>query len=236
MVPASTVGGDYYDVFRVGEVDWILVGDVSGHGVTAGLSMMLIQTAVRTVIQAAGTRAHELTPKQLLSSVNAAVRSNLQKISADQYMTIMALRLERGKVTYAGLHQDVLVYRAKAHNVERIPTRGIWIGLVDDISDLLEDDHFEMADGDVLLLYTDGVTEFAAAANDNMLGTDGLASMLGTLATSNSQPSEVVTGVLERVCVTALDDDVTVLAARYESAGAKLEFSQPAGVWAQGGK
>jgi serine phosphatase RsbU (regulator of sigma subunit) len=194
-----------------------LVGDVSGHGVTAGLSMMIVQTAVRTVIQSAAARAHKLTPKELLSSVNAAVRSNLQKIHADQYMTIMALRLERGKVTYSGLHQDVLVYRARANEVERITTRGIWIGLVDDISELLEDDHFEMEDGDVLLLYTDGVTEFAA--NDNMLGTDGLASMLSRLAAESSVPNHVVQGVLERVCVTAQDDDVTVLAARYEIAG-----------------
>lgn len=219
MVPATTVGGDYYDVFRIGDVDWILVGDVSGHGVTAGLSMMIIQTAVHTVIQSAGNRADQLTPKQLLSSVNAAVRSNLQKINPDQYMTIMALRLERGKVSYAGLHQDVLVYRARANKVERIPTRGIWIGLVDDISELLDDDAFEMNDGDVLLLYTDGVTEFAA--NDNMLGTDGLASMLELLGNKSSLPTDVLQGVLERVCVGVLDDDVTVLAARYESAGVK---------------
>jgi serine phosphatase RsbU (regulator of sigma subunit) len=236
MMPAATVGGDYYDVFRVGGVDWILVGDVSGHGVTAGLSMMLVQTAVRTVIQAAGPRADQLTPKQLLTSVNAAVRSNLQKISADQYMTIMALRLERGKVTYAGLHQDVLVYRANTNQVERIPTSGVWIGLVDDISDMLEDEHFDMNDGDVLLLYTDGVTEFAAAANDNMLGTDGLASMLGALATVNSTPAELVSGVLERVCVNTLDDDVTVLAARYESADSKLEFAPQPAVSVQGGR
>jgi serine phosphatase RsbU (regulator of sigma subunit) len=219
MVPASSVGGDYYDVFRIGDVDWILMGDVSGHGVTAGLSMMLVQTAVRTVIQSAGIRTHQLTPKELLSSVNAAVRSNLQKINADQYMTIMALRLDRGKVSYAGLHQDLLVYRSRTNKVERLPTRGIWIGLVDDISELLDNDTFEMEDGDVLLLYTDGVTEFAA--NDNMLGTDGLASMLELLANKSSLPADVLQGVLERVCVGALDDDVTVLAARYESAGVK---------------
>ncbi len=215
MVPASTVGGDYYDIFRIGNADWILVGDVSGHGVTAGLSMMLIQTAVRTVFQASGVRAHQLTPKQLLSDVNASVRSNLQKISPDQYMTIMALRLEGGSVTYAGLHQDVLVYRARTKQVERIPTRGIWMGLVDDISDLLDDDRFEMHDGDVLLLYTDGVTE--CATNDNMLGTDGLASMLGSIAEKSSAPSDVIQGVLEQVCVSVLDDDVTVLAARYDA-------------------
>jgi serine phosphatase RsbU (regulator of sigma subunit) len=225
MVPASSVGGDYYDVFRIDGVDWILMGDVSGHGVTAGLSMMIIQTAVRSVIQGAGERARQLTPKQLLSSVNAAVRSNLQKINPEQYMTIMALRLERGKVSYAGLHQDALVYRARTNKVERIPTRGIWIGLLDDISELLDDDGFEMEDGDVLLLYTDGVTEIAAA-NDNMLGTDGLGSMLELLASKSSLPSDVVQGLLERVCVGTLEDDVTVLVARYDAAGVKTRASE----------
>jgi len=123
-------------------------------------------------------------------------------------------------VTYAGLHQDVLVYRARTKRVERIATRGIWMGLVDDISELLEDDRFEMHDGDVLLLYTDGVTEFTA--NDNMLGTDGLADMLGSLAAKSSAPSDVVQGVLERVCVSTLDDDVTVLAARYDAAALRV--------------
>jgi len=214
MVPASSVGGDYYDVFRMDGVDWILVGDVSGHGVTAGLTMMIIQTAVRTVIQTSGDRARQLTPKQLLNSVNSAVRSNLQKIDAEQYMTIMALRLERGKVTYSGLHQDILVYRAQSKTVERIETRGIWLGLVDDISDLLEDDEFEMAEGDTLLLYTDGVTEIATG--DQMLGTDGLATMLQGLAGGSTIPAEVMKGVIDRACEDTLSDDVTVLVARYD--------------------
>lgn len=38
MRPADQVGGDYYDVFDVGGVEWVLIGDVSGHGVPAGLS------------------------------------------------------------------------------------------------------------------------------------------------------------------------------------------------------
>lgn len=218
MVPASSVGGDYYDVMRVDGVDWILIGDVSGHGVTAGLTMMLVQTAARTVLQSAGTRAREITPKQLLARVNASVRPNIQKISSDQYMTIMALRLENNQVSYAGLHQDVLVHRQRTNTVERIGTRGIWIGLVDDISDMLDDDTFEMNEGDTLLLYTDGVTELTV--NAELLGTDGLANMLQGLADGSAPPDAIVTGVTERVRGGPLKDDVTVLAARYEPAKA----------------
>ena len=226
MVPADSVGGDYYDVMRVDGVDWILIGDVSGHGVTAGLTMMLVQTAARTVLQSAGSRAREITPKQLLSRVNASVRPNIQKISSDQYMTIMALRLENNRVSFAGLHQDVLVHRKRTNTVERIGTRGIWIGLMDDISDMLDDDTFEMNEGDTILLYTDGVTELTV--NSELLGTDGLANMLQGLAQSSAPPEAIVNGVSERVKGGPVKDDVTVLAARYEPAKAAAWTDEPA--------
>lgn len=226
MVPASSVGGDYYDVMRVDGVDWILIGDVSGHGVTAGLTMMLVQTAARTVLQSAGARAREITPRQLLSRVNASVRPNIQKINSDQYMTIMALRLDDNRVSFAGLHQDVLVHRKRTQTVERIGTRGIWIGLMDDISEMLDDDTFEMHDGDTLLLYTDGVTELTV--NSELLGTDGLANMLQGLADGSAPPDVIVAGVAERVQGGPVKDDVTVLAARYEPAKAATWVEQPA--------
>jgi serine phosphatase RsbU (regulator of sigma subunit) len=175
---------------------------------------MLVQTAVRTVLLSAGSQGQEITPKQLLSRVNAAVRGSIQKINADQYMTIMALRLEKNVVSYSGLHQDVLVYRKGDRSVTRIGTRGVWLGLVDDISDMLDDDTFEMSAGDTLLLYTDGVTELAT--DSELLGTDGLASLLEGLAHEGALPESIVTGVADRVCGGPLKDDVTVLAARYE--------------------
>ena len=62
MVPASTVGGDYYDIIRTDGSDWVLIGDVSGHGVTAGLTMMMIQTAIRTVVLGGAQAARSSRP------------------------------------------------------------------------------------------------------------------------------------------------------------------------------
>jgi serine phosphatase RsbU (regulator of sigma subunit) len=215
MVPASSVGGDYYDVLRGNGADWILVGDVAGHGVTAGLTMMIVQTAVRAVIHSTGVQARALTPKELLSQVNAAVRVNMQKIGDEQYMTIMALRIEGDVVTFAGLHQDILVYRAASATVERLESRGVWLGLLDDVSELLDDDKFSLDDGDLVLLYTDGVTESAGVGHAGLLGTDGLAAIVRELAASGGSPAELVRGVVAHSCRTTPDDDVTVLAARY---------------------
>jgi serine phosphatase RsbU (regulator of sigma subunit) len=213
MVAASTVGGDYYDVFRVRDRDWILVGDVSGHGVTAGLCMMIIQTAVRTVLQSSALAESSLSPKEVLCRVNAAVRSNLQKIGEDQYMTIMALEIDGNRIRYSGLHQDILVYRASSGTVERIESRGIWIGLLDDIDGLLDDDVFEMSEGDVLVLYTDGITE--ARVGRERLGTERLASAFRSLGQERAGSGRVVEGILDLVRTAPFEDDVTVLAARY---------------------
>ena len=173
MVPASTVGGDYYDIIRTDGYDWLLIGDVSGHGVTAGLTMMMIQTAIRTVVLSGAEGTAKLTPAQVLRKVNTAVRGNLQKVSEDHYMTITGLQLQGSSVRYSGLHQDILIYRAGSKSVERVETRGMWIGPVDDIGPLLRDDTLELTSGDILLLFTDGITE--AMVGGKRFGTDGLA-------------------------------------------------------------
>ncbi|MCP4135249.1 MAG: AAA family ATPase, partial [bacterium] len=50
MNPADDVGGDYYDIINAEGRDWIVIGDVSGHGVPAGLIMMMVQTSIHTVL------------------------------------------------------------------------------------------------------------------------------------------------------------------------------------------
>jgi predicted ATPase/serine phosphatase RsbU (regulator of sigma subunit) len=212
MLPASTVGGDYYDIIRTDGSDWLLIGDVSGHGVTAGLTMMMIQTAIRTVVLGNGTERGKLTPAQVLSRVNAAVRSNLKKVDQDHYMTITGLQLEGGSVRYSGLHQDILIYRAASHAVERIATHGMWIGPIDDIGPLLRDDTLQLASGDTMLLYTDGITE--AMIKGRRLGTDGLASVFGKLASDGCQSGDILKGIMQTMDGTA-SDDVTMMAVRY---------------------
>jgi predicted ATPase/serine phosphatase RsbU (regulator of sigma subunit) len=212
MVPASTVGGDYYDIIRTDGSDWVMIGDVSGHGVTAGLTMMMIQTAIRTVVLSGGEGREALTPSQVLAKVNAAVRSNLRKVDEDHYMTITGLQLEGSSVRYSGLHQDILVYRAASRVVERVATRGMWIGPVDDIGPLLRDDTLELANGDIVLLFTDGITE--AMIKGQRLGTDGLATVFNRLAADGCDSGAILKGIMQNMDGAA-EDDVTMMAVRY---------------------
>jgi histidine kinase len=213
MVPADSVGGDYYDMIETGESDWILIGDVSGHGVTAGLIMMMIQTAVRAIVLGAPTRSG-LSPAQVLSLVNSSVHENLQRVSAEQYMTITALELGQGTIRFSGLHQDLLIHRAASNTTERVETRGMWLGIMNDIAPLMHDDHVELAPGDTLLLHTDGISEHIIEGN-RMLEVEGLRKRFQLLAEQRLEPAAIVRGLLGPFNAKSAADDMTVVVVRY---------------------
>jgi serine phosphatase RsbU (regulator of sigma subunit) len=213
MVPADAVGGDYYDILDVDGADWVLIGDVSGHGVTAGLSMMMVQTAVRSMV--AGYGADGLAPAQLVTRVNAAVAQSMEKMAPYQYMTIAALRIKGGVVTFAGLHEEIMVYRVKTKVVERFQTQGMWIGLVENVSEVTKDDSFPIEHGDLILLYTDGLTETVLTERKQRLGADGLANIFRELAERTHDVQAILGGLLANVAGADIKDDITAMVIRY---------------------
>ena len=215
MMPAEVVGGDYFDLIRAPQADWLLIGDVSGHGVTAGLGMMMVQTSVRSLILGGSTDAIPPAPSELLTRVNRAVRPNLLAISPDQYMTISALRIQGSRITYSGMHESILVYRAATRSVERLETQGMWLGLMEDISLELRDDTFSLNEGDICLLYTDGLTETVVEAPKKRLGVARLMSHFQELAGRTTDVKSILEGVTELVRDCEMKDDITAMVVRY---------------------
>jgi sigma-B regulation protein RsbU (phosphoserine phosphatase) len=169
---------------------------------------------VRTAATAAGGA---LGPARLLAVVNQAIRANIEKIGLHQYMTVCALRIDAGGVvTHAGLHLDLLVWRAARGEVERIATHGVWLGLVDDIREHLPESQLTLAPGDLLLLYTDGLSE--VQVGETMFGADGVAGLFGEVARAlpdgKGSAREVVDALLARMPAQRFDDDVTVVVLR----------------------
>ena len=156
MQPADEVGGDYYDLVESSQGEtWLCIGDVSGHGVESGLIMMMTQTSIFTTVN----RAPGQKPSEVLTAVNAVLNKNISRLGADRYVTCMALRLDADSITFAGKHQDVLIYRARTGTIEQIATDGVWLGIVEDVAGQFSDMSVPIEEGDVLLLFTDGVTE-----------------------------------------------------------------------------
>ena len=156
-VPARNIGGDYYDFFAISEdVLGIAIADVSGHSVGAALVM----AATRSVLRAEVLQNNN--PSGVLTRANAAMYGDLA--AAELFITMFYLRYNRktGKLTYAnGGHNLPFTYRAADGQCRTIDADGMLLGVLDNL-------HFgqgraRLGSGDILVLYTDGVTE---AKND----------------------------------------------------------------------
>ncbi|HNJ03086.1 MAG TPA: SpoIIE family protein phosphatase, partial [Leptospiraceae bacterium] len=194
MVPADEVGGDYYDILDFGDKKWITIGDVSGHGVESGLIMMMTQTSVKSMV----SNDPMASPAAVLSHVNTVLKENISRLGADRYMTISALSLNGKTMVVAGKHQDIFIYRKKSRHIETVHTHGAWIGILDDITDFLTDQEVALDVGDIILLFTDGITE-AENKEGDMFGEERLNDKLNEYA--NLPVKEIMNNILRDVTV-----------------------------------
>lgn len=151
--PAAEVGGDSFDFVQQENHTMIYIGDVTGHGVPAGIVMMMVNTLIHAFAK------HNMYPYEILTRVNSILFS---KVSAEQFMSLVMLRWDENKqkMYFIGAgHEYVLVYRAADKKVERIPSGGIALRMAHDIENFIEEKYLHLDDNDVVLLYTDGITE-----------------------------------------------------------------------------
>lgn len=213
MVPATEVGGDYFDILPCPAGAWIGIGDVAGHGLTAGLIMLMIQSIVAATVH----DRPELGPARAWRGLNAVLSSNIrERMCHDDHATLSLLRYRQsGHVKLAGSHEDLIVYRAATGRCERVPTPGIWAGIFPDIPEHeIREAEFQLSPGDVLLLYTDGVIE---ARNEG--GEDyGIERMEQVLQQHAGAPVQRICDLLlddvQRWMATQ-DDDVTLVVLRH---------------------
>ena len=155
MEPADEVGGDYYDVLQIGDSVYLSIGDVTGHGLSSGVVMLMAQTAFLTLSQSG-----ERDIDRILSVLNQVLYRNILRIRENKNMTLAVIQYSDKKYNLVGQHESVIICRANGR-IEEIDTMdlGFPIGLEDDIDDFIFSKEFELAPDDVILLYTDGVTE-----------------------------------------------------------------------------
>jgi hypothetical protein len=204
-VPARQVGGDYYDFLVRGEngLD-IVIADVSGHNVGAALLM----AETRAFIQA---RADGLgTPAEILDSLNRFFYEDLTR--TELFITMFYLHYDAAdrRIMYANAgHNPPLLWRSESNNCEWLDAEGLILGVKPSVEFIEIKD--QLHPGDMVLLYTDGITE---AENDRgeFFGRERLCGLLNE--NSDDDPKKVLDMLLHQVRlftgVQHFTDDVTM--------------------------
>ncbi len=209
-VPCLAVGGDYFDLqLRGPDRLGVAVGDVSGKGLPAAILMATVQAAFRALL-GAGAGVPEV-----VSRLNATVVSN----SGDEkFLTFFCGELDRGsgRMSYVNAgHNPPILLRAGGA-IERLFSGGLALGLMDEVS--FSPQEVLLADGDLLVLYSDGITESQNTANDEY-GEDRFIGLLRDLR------GEPLPAIRDRVLEAVRDfagaagqfDDITLVLIRREA-------------------
>jgi serine phosphatase RsbU (regulator of sigma subunit) len=169
-IAAKSIGGDYVDFLTsdLGEI-YAIIADASGHGINSALLMTSFRSNYRG-------HAMWLEPKELAGSLNSEIVHEVGPTG--MFITAALVRIEpytgRMSLSSAG-HNPAMVYRAATGEVEMIGSHGPPLGFMEDVG--YEGYAGDFQAGDVLLLYTDGVTE-ACDSSQEMFGEDRLIALL----------------------------------------------------------
>ncbi len=211
MVPATEVGGDCYDVLPAQGGAWIAIGDVAGHGMAAAIVALMTQSVIAGVSRS----LPDATPARVVTILNEVLQDNIRnRLQQDEHVTFTLLRYHGGgRVVFAGAHEEILVWRAADKKLETVMTPGTWLGARRDISHVTTNEELHLEVGDVMVLYTDGVTE-AFDAEGNMFELERLMALIekhggGTCQEIHDAIRAAVDGWMHE-----LEDDVTLMVVR----------------------
>ncbi len=174
MIPAMQVGGDYFDVIKVSDTQvYIVVGDVSGKGLSASFYMSKLQTMIRLFCN--GGR----TPKEILTEVNQKLAGNIEK-KWFITLTIALIDIEDKsiEISRAG-HTPTIYFDHSNDEVKFIQPKGLGVGLEfsELFSNTLEEVKLPLKKNDIFFFYSDGVSE-AMDNNNNLFSDEKIANLL----------------------------------------------------------
>jgi PAS domain S-box-containing protein len=215
MVPATEVGGDYYDVVPADDGCWLAIGDVSGHGLDAGVVSLMVQSATSAILRS----MPHITPVGAITGINATLHDNVHtRLARNDFVTFNLLRYCRdGRVAYCGAHEDILVWRAATRTVELYPTEGTWLAL--DSKVVFKARELRLGHGDLMVLWTDGLIENRNGGGQ-MLGIDAATKLLAEHG--DGAAGDVVEALVQQSLQWSSrpEDDMTVVALRHRSESA----------------
>lgn len=209
MTPAKEVGGDFYDYFLIDRDHLgVVAGDVSGKGIPAALFMIVTKTLIRNFAMMG------LQPAEVFSRTNEQLYGNND---AGMFVTAFfgILDLRTGAFTFvnAGHNFPLLRRSGRPYDWLKSPIRLVLAYMA---GTRYEESGISMASGDMLYLYTDGVTE-SADAQDGLYGNDRLLDLLNrNLALGPQELLQLVTREVHAFSSgVPQSDDITMLGLEY---------------------
>lgn len=204
-VPALGISGDYHDVIQTRKDKVIgIAGDVAGKGVQAALVMVMIRAILHLITN---------TDKDLPTILAWVNRGITGRIEIDHYATLgmVAIDLATNSLEYSSAgHQPLLLYRRVSNAVEFITQKSLPIGIERTTS--YQSTHLPLGDGDIVVLYTDGVVE-SIDGEGRQFGQNGLANLVK--ASHDLAPRDIAARIRDALATFAgsvrQHDDQTVL-------------------------
>jgi hypothetical protein len=200
---ATDVGGDFYDVYQTPRGWQFMVGDVAGKGPLAAASTGLVRHTLRALAR------YEESPAAVLRAANAAL---LEQLPADDFCTVALVEVDVdamcARIALAG--HPLPLFARQGDGVCEVGEPGQLLGAVEDPE--IHDAEVDLRVGDLLVLYTDGVTE--ARDDHGMLGSERLATLVEMLG--DHPPAEFTSRMLRAVSAfeTVQHDDIALVALR----------------------
>jgi sigma-B regulation protein RsbU (phosphoserine phosphatase) len=209
-MPARQVSGDYYDFLPTGESDLdIVVGDISGKGISAALMMASIQSSIRGKLR--GPMQPEKETQRMAETVAEVNRQIYRRSSPETYSTLVISHFcsESCHLAYCNAgHHPPLVF--SEGEVKGLTIGGTVVGLFENWS--YEGDEVKLIAGDVVVYFTDGVVE-AENLDGEQFGTERLIDLIqpNVFLTAHDIQALILEQVFEWAANQEQADDITVV-------------------------
>ena len=208
MEPADIIAGDYYDILQNNDKLKIGIGDVSGHGLESGIFMVMVQTAIRTLVTHG-----ENDPARLLQTVNKTMYDNEIRMQFNKSLSLSLIDYKSRQFNVSGQHEDIIIVRKKG-DIELFKTDdlGFPLALESTISDFISEQKITLKPGECIILFTDGITEAENTSNE-FYGIDRLCNVISRVWKESSEEIKkaVIEDVFNFIGSQQVYDDITLL-------------------------
>lgn len=151
--PAGEIGWDSYDIINVGDNYYIYVWDATGHGVGAGFIMIMVNALVSAFSKVYKSGA------AILAKTNEVLKP---RVKANLLMSMLMVRWDEKEkrlfMTGAG-HEYLMIYKHKQNKCFKVKSGWVALGMIKDITKLLKEQEISFEPNDIIVLYSDGITE-----------------------------------------------------------------------------